>query len=172
MRVRFLSVAGLVTAALLLVPSFVPAQSLGELAEKEKERRKKEKAAKVYSEDDLRGSKGTLSVTGTVASSGAEEKKAEAGAASGAKKEKTEDEKRTEAQQAWRQKLDKANADVSRLQAEVDSLQLQLNDINVNLYSPGRTAALNRLEQAKTELAAAKQAVADLEEEGRRNGFR
>jgi len=54
----------------------------------------------------------------------------------------------------------------------VDRLQSALNDISQNLYGATRTGLLNRLDQAQKDLAAAKQKVADLQEEGRRNRYR
>ena len=45
-----------------------------------------------------------------------------------AKKEKSEDELRTEAQTAWRKKFDAANAELSQAQTLVSDIQSQLND--------------------------------------------
>src|SRR5262245_29477076 len=62
----------LVAASLLLAPAVSPAQSLGEVAEKSKEKKDKDKSrkpAKSYTEEDLRGKLGgTMSNPGATAS--------------------------------------------------------------------------------------------------------
>lgn len=168
---RVLTVAAVLSAALLLVPKAATAQTLGEVAEKEKERRKKEKPAKVYTEGDLKKGGGNVSVVGP-ASTTSEAKPAEGAEGAAKEKEKTDDEKKAEQAKAWREKLDEARANVTRLSAEVTKLQTDANDLSGPLYSSIRTSLLNRLEEAKKLLAAAQQSVTDLEEEGRRNGYR
>jgi len=42
----------------------------------------------------------------------------------------------------------------------------------MGVYGAGRAKALNRMDEAQKALAAAKQRVEDLQEEGRRNRFR
>ena len=173
---RILPAAALVTAALLLFPPASSPQSLGEIAAREKEKRKSSKPAKVYTERDLRtaGAGGTVSATESGAPAEAET------AASGAKEEgkggapkgKTEEEVQAEQAKAWREKLQKANENVSKLQADADRLQVALNDLTGNIYGSQRTALLSKLEEVKKQIAAAKQAVADLEDEGRRSRFR
>lgn len=166
-------------AVVLCAGTLAGAQSLGEVAAREKERREKERqkhgTAKVLTEDDLRsGGKGTFSNAGSTAAAEGEAAK-EAPAAEGAKpaaKEKSEDEARAEQQAAWRRRLDDANAQVVALTARVNELQTALNDVSGNLYSAGRTNAMNELDKAKADLAAAQQSVTALEEEGRRNRFR
>ena len=166
-------------AVVLLAGSVARAQSLGELAAKEKARRDQERqknggATKVITEDDLRGGgKGTFSNAGSTG--GTAEAAKDAPAADGSKpaaKEKTDDEVKAEQQAAWRKRLDDANAQVATLTTRVNELQAAVNDMTGNLYSTGRTNALNDLEKAKADLAAAQQGIADLEEEGRRNRFR
>jgi hypothetical protein len=166
-------------AVVLLAGSVARAQSLGELAAKEKERREQERqknggATKVITEDDLRGGgKGTFSnAAGTTGAAGEAAKDAPADGSKPAAKEKTDDEIKAEQQAAWRKRLDDANAQVVTLTTRVNELQTALNDMTGNLYSTGRTNALSDLEKAKAELAAAQQSITDLEEEGRRNRFR
>lgn len=173
---RAVSVAAFLAASLLFVPARSSAQSLAEIAAKEKEK-KKGKQAKVYTEDDLRRAKPNPNLAGgedAAAATPAEGAPAEAkeGAPQEKKKEKTEEELRAEQETGWRQKLQKAREDVTRLSAEVDRLQGVLNDTTVNIYSATRTNALSQLEQTKQQLAAAQQAVTDLEDEGRRRGYR
>jgi hypothetical protein len=85
---------------------------------------------------------------------------------------KSEDEVRAEQEKAWRKRLQKANDAVARLSADVDRLQLGLNDLSQNLYGAGRRAQIARLEETKGQLIAAQQAVESVEEDGRRAGFR
>jgi hypothetical protein len=163
------------------LPSIARAESLGEIAAKERARRSG-KPTKVITEEDLKKSgKGTVS-TGVGQLPADEAKKAEdakkaaggekaEGAAKEEKKEKTEDELRTEREQDWRKRRDAADQEVQRLQAEVDRLQTYANDINVAM-GPGRAELLERLEKAKQELEAARAKVAGLEDERRRAGFR
>jgi hypothetical protein len=170
-----------VLAALAVSAAVAGAQSLGELAAKEKERQEKERqkrggASKVITENDLGGRKGgTLSNAGATAGESAPAASPSPGAA-GAKpaeaKEKTPDEIRAEQENDWRQRTGRARDEVTQLTDKVNRIQQTLNDLTANLYSSSRTAVLQQLETTKTELAAAQQKVADLEEEGRRKQYR
>lgn len=186
---RFPTPAAVVAAALLTLPGLAAAQSLGEVAAREKARKEKEakegKArppARVFTEDDLRGRlrSGTLSqpqavdvATPESSEAGSEAKAGTAAPAGGqaAQPEKSEEELLAERQQEWRQKLQEARAEVARLRARVDQLQLAANDMTGPLYSSSRTSLISALEQAKASLATAEQTVANLEEEGRRNRY-
>jgi len=171
----------LVAAAVLLsIPSFVCAQSLGEVAAREKERRNKAangKPTKVITETDLGGrlSTGTVShpEASDVAAAPADKKDGAkaADAAGGEKKEKTEDEIRADRSKDWHERSQRARDEVSRLQARVDELQSSLGGAPAVAYG-ARGTAVNQLDQAKRELATAQQQVTQLEDEGRRNGFR
>jgi len=166
-------------AAVVCAGTLASAQSLGEVAAREKERREKERqkhgTAKVLTEDDLRsGGRGTFSNPGSTATTEGDAA-SKAPAAQGAKPaatEKSDDEVKAEQQAAWHKRLDDANAQVAALTARVNELQTALNDVSGNLYSAGRTNAMNELDKAKADLARAQQAVTDLEEEGRRSRFR
>jgi polyhydroxyalkanoate synthesis regulator phasin len=79
---------------------------------------------------------------------------------------------RAEQERAWRERLQKANEDVGKTQERIDALQRALNDLSQNLYGATRTQQLQQMEQAQTQLGQLKQQVADLQEEGRRNGWR
>jgi len=67
--------------------------------------------------------------------------------------------------------VQKAQADVTRLNAEASALQTSLNDLSQNLYGANRANIMNRLDEVKKQLATAQQAVSDLQEEGRRSRF-
>jgi hypothetical protein len=168
----FLTVSVVALAAVVAWPQSLAEIAAREKARQEKERRKAGGPAKVITEDDLRGrGAGTYSQpgTGTAASPGASPSPA---ASPGAEKPKTEEELRAEAEKAWREKLQHFQTEVTRLEGVVASLQTDLGDLSGPLYGGSRTALLNRMEGAQKSLAAAKQQVADIEEEGRRNRYR
>jgi DNA repair exonuclease SbcCD ATPase subunit len=177
---RIVSIAAVVLATLALAERPVAAQGLADAAAKEKERRRASQAkAKVYTESDLGRGGSASSVPDSDAAApapGAAAKDAPAKDAAtptgqSAKKEKTPDELRAEQEKAWREKLQQANDNVGKLGARVEALQRAVNDIS-SLYGSSRTAQLNELEQTQKQLADAKQALADLEDEGRRSGYR
>ena len=180
---RRLFAAGIVAAvAWAAVPAVADAPpSLGEVAAKEKEKKK----GKVYTEDDLRnpkrggsysqpaaeGGSSAAPATGAAAASG--EKKPDGTAASpAAPKPKTEDELRAEAETAWREKLTQAQADVATWTSEANRLQAALSDSSLPMFGPARASRADALENAKRQLAAANSAVETLQEEGRRNRYR
>jgi hypothetical protein len=155
-------------------------KTMGEAAAKEKD---KKKPAKVYTEDDLRNRKGGSgsysqpAAEGGTSAAAAGDKKAEgdkkvAGDKAGEKKEKTPDEERAERQADWHKRLDQAQKDVGTWSADVDRIQAVLNDSTQPQYGAGRAAKVEALETAKKNLAAANQTLSDLQEEGRRNGYR
>jgi len=171
---RASTAAALLAGAILVLPPPVSAQSLGEAAERAKKERKGGKG-KVITESDLRRAgtgAGTVSEAPVVSSEATEAAAKEAATATTPAKEKTEEELRAEAEAKWRERLQKAQGDVSRLNAEATQLQTSLNDVSQNLYGATRTGMLSKLEEVKKQLAAAQQSVSDLEEEGRRSRFR
>jgi hypothetical protein len=173
---RALVPAVLVSLSFAAAP-FASAQSLGEVAARDKD---KKKSGKVFTEDDLRGGKHSGTVSNPAAvdpyapaapAAADKEKKAEGAAAPAGEKPKTEEEIRAEKVQDWKDRLDKAQGDVTRLRAEVDRLQLSMNDMSGALYGSGRATKQQALDEAKKSLAAAQQQVTDLQEEGRRNRY-
>lgn len=171
---RALAPAVLMIAA-LAAPALADAPpTLAEVAARDKNKKK----GKPITEADLynTGRKGTVSNPGAentnAVPTGTEEKKPDAAAGPAGAKPKTDDEIKAEQTKAWRDKIEKARADVTRLQADVNQLQTALNDVTVQQVSPARAARMERLEAAKKELATAQAQVATLEEEGRRAGLR
>jgi chromosome segregation ATPase len=166
----------LLAAALLALPRVASAQSLGEAAERAKKERKGGSKTKVITDTELRQAGAGRPEAPVSSSETATEAPpaAEGAAATGApaKPEKTEDELRAEAEAKWRDRVQKARDEIGRLNTEANALQTSLNDLSQNLYGAHRTATMNRLDEVKKQLAAAQQAVADLEEEGRRSRFR
>jgi hypothetical protein len=174
----WLAAAVAIVAVLILVP-VVPGQSLAEVAARNrKKEQEKGKPAKVYTEDDLRGraaSSGSMSqMDGPVNAVVASPSPGAPGAspAPGAPKAKTEDEERAERETEWRGRLQHANSEVARLSAEIDRAQTALNDISGPLYGGTRASLIAKVEEGQRQLAAAKQSVLDIQEEGRRARFR
>jgi len=171
--------AALSTLTLCLGAARLPAQSLGDLANREKEKRKA-KPAKVYTEDDLQRAGGPArnaspaTQDDSAAKAGATTKDTKEAPPAGTvkEKEKTPEEIRADEEKAWRDRRDKATAEVARLSAEVSRLQDGVSDPTLGQYGPRRASALEEVDKAKQELAKAQQAVTDLEEERRRSGYR
>jgi hypothetical protein len=163
--------AAWVVISLFLVPAVVAAQSLADAAAKEKEK-KKAATAKVYTEDDLKraGASGVYSAPEGQPSPDASAKP-DSKDPKAVVKEKSDDEAKAEKQAAWHKQLEKAQADVTATQKAIDDIQAALGQ-SQSYYSPSRGKAVADLDAAKAKLAQAQQAVSDLEEEGRRNGFR
>ena len=87
-------------------------------------------------------------------------------------KEKTEDEKKAEATAAWRKSLDAANTAASTYREQIAKIQNDLNDTSGGFYSNRRSTLLTLLEDTKKKLADEEAKIADLEDQGRRNGYR
>jgi len=186
MRVQHALAVSVILAGLAGAAS---AQSLGELAAKEKQKRQGKPAPKVLTEDDLAraGTRGTLSVTGEApgeapaegaaaeatdaSAEGAQPAAGPEGGKPGAKKEKTEDEIQAERRAAWQKKLDFAKQKVSIHQTNVDALQRDLNDFSGGIYTERRTQVLTKFDDEKAKLAAAQAELTALDDEGRRNGW-
>ncbi len=174
---RVLHAATLVAAAAILTGPVASAQSLGEAAAREKAKRKgKTEPAKVFTDDDLRSAGGVANVPAAVdaPASADGQAKAEGEKAGQAKKEKekTPDELQAEQQAAWRKKVDHIQSEVNRIRGMVTAMQRDLNDTSGGVYTPRRASLQTGLDEAQKNLAAAEQMLADLQEEGRRNGYR
>lgn len=173
-------VVALAAAALLLAP-LASAQGIGDVAAREKEKKKQAKTQgqakppKVYTESDLGEAAPSAPAPVTEPEAGAATAQGQAGKEGGAsagKAEKTEEEQKAEAQAAWRKKLDQARKDVATYQDAVDKTQLNLNDMSGGVYTPNRAALMADMDNYKQKLAAAQASVTALEEEGRRSGYR
>jgi len=179
---RAAHVAGAAVAA-LLVASFASAQGLGDVAAREKEKRKtegKDSNAKVYTEDDLGASMAPASSpldlpadgdAADGAAEGAEGAEGEEGGEAAAKSAAAQEDERAQAEAAWHKKIDQARKEEQVYQEVIDKLQLELNDMSGGVYNPGRAAKINFLEENKQLLAQAQQKIATLEAEGRSNGY-
>jgi hypothetical protein len=170
--VIFVIAAALASGA---APRASSAQSLAEIAAKEKERRKG-KAGKVITEDDLRSaSQGVPSgepETSTDADATAEEGASPApGAAQGAKPEKTDDEKKAEKQAALQKEVDAERAHIEGIKRDIALREAELNDLS-NYTFGGRRADLAKfVDDAKQAIVTHEAQVAKLVEQGRREGM-
>ena len=172
--VRLLLAAALVFIG---VANVATAQSLGDVAKKEEQRRKTVKSTgKVYTNDQLKAdptpSVPATSATGTPTPAASTPAPAPAPSDDSADKgdEKT-----------WRKRITNARESLQRSQTFADALQSQLNALTtdfVNRDDPAqrqqiankRDSVLAELERAKKEAAAQTKAISDIQEEARRAG--
>ena len=152
-------------AASVVVPATAAAQSLGEVAERTTKERKG-KGGKVYTNDDLG------------AEHGAPQPSVAATATEAPKPAPTMDpaQRWRRDAKARRDAITRAEGKVAAAQARVESLLVDLNPTNVmdpnrlQTLEADRAKAAADLEAAKDELAKARQALEDLEEEARKSG--
>ena len=167
-----------VVATLLLVPQASPAQSLGEVAAKEKEKKDKDtskKPAKSYTEEDLRGKLGgTMSNPGATASVPGGEPAAAGGAttASPAPEAAPSAEEQEAKQKEWRERRLRIEQEIVRINASISSFEGRLADNTVPMYGPGRDSLVQNLERAKADLVRARADLDAADAEGRTNGYR
>ena len=165
----------LVAAGLLCLAHAAAAQSLAEIAAKQKEKRKGGQT-KVYTEQDLKKGPASNIVADEGVPAGDGEATAPTSPAEGqgaaGPPQKSDDELKAEREAAWRDKIGKARDNVLQLTSEVSRIETALNDLTVPIYGTARTNRMQALDKTKQQLTAAQQSVADLEEEGRRSGFR
>lgn len=172
----------LIAAALVFVgvANVATAQSLGDVAKKEEQRRKTVKSSgKVYTNDQLK-SDPTPSVpagsTGTTSSPAASSTPAPAPTPAPSDDSADKGDEKT-----WRKKIADARDAQQRSQTFADALQSQLNALTtdfVNRDDPvqrqqianKRDSVLAELERVKKEVAAQTKAISDIQEEARRAG--
>lgn len=168
-------------AVLLLVQATVPlvaAQSLGELARKEQERRKGVKAAgKVYSNKDLPKPPEPEPAAGAATPlPPAVESKAET-----AKPEQKDDKSEQKDEAWWRGRMMQAREAQRRGEAFAEALQSRINALStdaVNRDDPyqrakaaeDRQKAISELARVTSEIEAAKKEIVAIEEEARQGG--
>jgi hypothetical protein len=175
---RLVHAAALAAAALLLA-SIASAQGIGDVAAKERQKRKAApaKPAKVYTDKDVGVSMAPSSTEPASAASPAEGaaggEKAEGQGAEGEKTdaEKAAAEQKKQAEEAWHKRLDQARKQAAVYQDVIDKLQAELNDTSGGYYNPSRAAKIAFQDENKKLLAETQGRIAALEEEGRRNGY-
>jgi hypothetical protein len=188
--------AAALTAAALLLTSITSAQGLGDAAAREREKRKATpaKPAKVYTDQEVASSPTTSSVdvpaASTPADSGGAEAKADSGtgasttaassegqtpeqkaAAEEAKAAAAEAEARAKAQADWRARLDAARQNAAQQTELIARLNAELGDLSQVTYGPGRDRKMKLLEETQAKLTETQANIANLEDEGRRNGY-
>lgn len=183
MRAHHFTVA---VAALLLFAAAARAQSLAELARKEEERRKNvPEAAKVYTNKDLNAAPGPSAPPPAISSAAAA---ADAGKDAGKEKD-AKDVKTKDAngnaivkdKAYWAGRLKTLQDRVDQSQTYVEAIQTRINALStdfVNRDDPAQRSVIERdrqkavaeLARLKKTILDGKKAIADLEEEARREG--
>jgi hypothetical protein len=165
------------------------AQSLGDLAKKEAERRKAVKApGKVYTNDSLSSSPSPIAPAAPAAPppapaapGSASTQKAPDAAADKSKASETASADRKVQESAWRQRMQAAREALQRSQVLADALQSRINALTSDFTSRDdpaqrdivavdRQKALAELERVKTDIAKNTKAIEDLQTEARRAG--
>ncbi len=156
------------------------AQSLGDVAKKEQQRRKttKSTSGKVYTNKDL--GPGGIAPAPAPAPPPASQTAGPGGAEPAASAAQTvQDPRKTE--EYWRKRIETARAEIQRNELFLDSLQSRVNALStdfVNRDDPAQRAvigndrikALAEMDRVKEALAALKKQVDDIEEEARQAG--
>ena len=172
-------------AAIVLCSGVAHAQSLGEVAKKEEERRKAIKSSgKVYTNDDLRrypvGPPPQPPGEGGATDAGAPaDPVAAAKAKEGIPAPEKVEEKRDETW--WKQRIIAAREQLRRSEGFIEAMQTRVNSLTNDFYARDdpaqravvwsqRTVALEEIDRLTKEIAAQKKAIADIEEEARREG--
>jgi hypothetical protein len=168
----------------MLLPQAVAAQSLAEVAAKEKQRRKKvETPTTTYTERDLgragrpSGAFPAASDTSAQPAEGSEgaqpaDAAEDASSTQSNEPEKTEEEIHAEAEKAWREKLEQAQEWRDKLAASLKEINDSIGNLGGQPYGSARQNKMAQLEEVKGQLAEAEQDLANLQEEGRRNRYR
>ena len=163
-----------VVGALLAGAATVSAQSLGDLAKREAERRKATPgAAKTYTNDDL---KQLPPPAGSATSKTAEELKE---AATNADPTKPPEPAKDEAH--WRGRVEAAREDIRRNESFLEALQARVNALTADFtarddpyqrakIAEDRQKALAEMARLKDDIEKGKKSVTDIEEEARRAG--
>ena len=153
------------------------ADSLAELAKKEKERRAKMKATKTFTNQDIEDYKAKHPTPGSGYEGSGKTEGTET-----AKNEEGKEKDKTNSEEYWRGRYQETNDRVKGAQEKSDGLQSDINALTRSFYAEGdgvaqrgqieaeRNQRLEDLEAAKKELEEAKQAEEDLQEEARRAG--
>jgi hypothetical protein len=170
----------------LSVPAY--AQSLGDLAKREQERRKAQPpAVKTYTNDDLKqlpppsGSPGTAAKPADAAAKSADAKAGDAKAAEPEKVDASKPAEPAKDEAYWRGRITSAREDVRRNEAFKEALQTRINALTADFsarddpyqrakVSDDRQKALAELARVSTDIDKTTKLIADIEDEARRAG--
>jgi hypothetical protein len=170
---------------LVLAPALAAPQSLGDAAKKEQERRDRlrQKGAPMrpLTEEDLATAKGTLANEPTAETAGSGEGETRAGGGGAATRggllEVANDAPARSGEGYWRGRVARARARIAAAQRRLDALQLMIRFGQPAAYDENGKRVMysvhqlkGKADQAAADLAAARQAVEDVLEEGRRAG--
>ena len=178
---RLVLVAPVMCLVLMAWAAVAGAQSLGDVARKEEQRRKDiRKHAKVYTNKDLgqvepAPAPAAAPVAAAPGEASAEDKKADGPAAP------TDEEKRAADREQWRARMAQARTELDRSKMFAEALQTRANSLwadftarddpaQRSVIEAERKKTLAELDRVKTEIEARTKAIADLEEEARRAG--
>jgi hypothetical protein len=163
-----------VAAVGVLLASLASAQGLGDVAKREKQKRRASPTteSKTYTESDLGPSVAPAGVPSSLPAEGeVSSEEGEEGGGEGEEAAASEEDQRAQAEAAWRKKLERARKEGDVYQDVIDKLQLELNDISGGVNTPARAAKIAFLEENQQLLAESQAKVAALEAEGRANGY-
>jgi hypothetical protein len=152
-----------------LGPAALRGQDLAAAAAKEKERRAG-KSGRVITEEDLaKARRGAPAAESGDESASTEGSSATASSSTAAGK--SDSDQRAEREKAWRDRRDQAEKQVTDLTERIQQLEQATGDRRVYQYGPNRARQLQELQEARDQLALAQQKLADIDEEGRQEGF-
>jgi hypothetical protein len=162
---------GCVALVAALVASQAGAQAAGdsltEAAQRERERRKAVAKAKVYTETSL-----PKPAASTEFERVDQEAPSSAASPEPAKPGKTIDEERAEKKAGYEKRIAEQVKATEVVRKAMDDAQLELNDVTtITQYGSRKDALLKILDDGQVELKKADQAIADIEEEARREGI-
>jgi hypothetical protein len=181
MKVRRGPFAGVMLALALALAVPASAQSLGDLAKKEQERRKTTPPAKkVYTNDDLKKIYVPPQAEGQQpATADAKAGETAASAKGDAAKADEKAEPAAPGESQWRARMNGAREDLRRSEMFRDALQSRINGLTADFtarddpyqraqIADDRQKAIAELAQVTKDVEAAKKAIGDIEEEARR----
>lgn len=152
---------------LAALPAAAQETSLAQAAEKQKKARRGD--TKVFTEADLRSASGSRLAVPAGTAVAAEAPAASASAPG--KQEKSDEEKRAERKVEVEKKIQEARARIEELNKAISQAQLELNDVSNYTYGPRRAGIQKFIADSQKEIAAQNQAIADLQDQARREGI-
>ncbi len=164
--------AVLLLGAVLALPAEAGGQSLGDAAAREKERRKQAGGSgRTITERDLAVGRPAQSAPAPPPVATTARAAAPASEPPDEPERLSAEEEREDRLEAWRQMMQIAREDAARLATEVEQLNASLGGFS-GLYGRARAERMAQLEKAKQELAASRRTLEELEDTGRRHGYR
>jgi DNA repair exonuclease SbcCD ATPase subunit len=154
---------------LAALPAAAQETSMAQAAEKQKKARRGD--TKVLTEADLRSAGGARLAVPAGSAPAAEAAAPTAASGAPGTPEKSEDEKRAERKAEIEAKMQEARARIEELQKAITQAQAEMNDVSNYTYGPRRAGLQKHIDDSQAEIAAKNQAIADLQEQARREGI-